>query len=85
MANSEGYARRWPPATGKTVVMAMLIAWQIIKQSHIQKTILVFAKHVFVVAPGLTVKNRLEVINPAAESNYYREFDIVPFKLSCKN
>ena len=66
--------------TGKTVVMAMLIAWQIINKIT-YKNDPRFAKHVFVVAPGLTVKNRLEVINPAAESNYYREFDIVPSTL----
>ena len=52
--------------TGKTVVMAMLIAWQIINKVT-YKNDPRFAKHVLVVAPGLTVKNRLEVVNPAAE------------------
>ena len=66
--------------TGKTVVMAMVIAWQIINKVT-YKNDPRFAKHVFVVAPGLTVKNRLEVINPAATSNYYREFDVVPSTL----
>jgi len=37
-----------------------------------------FAKHVLVVAPGLTVRNRLRVLEPANPGNYYDEFDVVP-------
>jgi type III restriction enzyme len=33
---------------------------------------------VFVVAPGLTVKNRLSVLYPDSPGNYYDEFNIVP-------
>ncbi len=65
--------------TGKTVVMAMLIAWQIInKMTYRQDTR--FSKDVLVVSPGLTVRNRLQVLNPSApeESNYYVEFDLIP-------
>lgn len=66
--------------SGKTVVMAMLIAWQILnKVTYPQDTR--FSKNVLVVAPGLTVKSRLQVLNPAAENNYYREFNIVPSAL----
>ncbi|HSH25473.1 MAG TPA: hypothetical protein VLA13_08040, partial [Massilibacterium sp.] len=36
------------------------------------------SKNVFVVAPGLTVKNRLQVLQPFGEGNYYDEFNIVP-------
>ncbi len=69
--------------TGKTVVMAMVIAWHILnKVTYSQDPR--FSKNILVVAPGLTVKNRLEVINPAAEPNYYREFDIVPSSLAQK-
>ena len=49
--------------SGKTVVMAMLIAWQVInKVTYPQDTR--FSKYVFVVAPGLTVKSRQQVLLP---------------------
>ena len=65
--------------TGKTVVMAMLIAWQIInKMTYRQDTR--FSKDILVISPGLTVRNRLQVLNPSApeRSNYYLEFDLIP-------
>ncbi len=63
--------------TGKTVVMAMVIAWQVLnKVAYPQDDR--FAKHIFVIAPGLTVKSRLQVLIPAGPGNYYDEFDIVP-------
>jgi len=66
--------------TGKTVVMAMLIAWQVLnKITNRQDTR--FAKDVLIVAPGLTVKSRLSVLYPSAEDNYYEEFNIVPVGL----
>ncbi len=69
--------------TGKTVVMAMMIAWHILnKVSSPQDTR--FAKNVFIVAPGLTVKSRLSVLQPSDGNNYYEEFDIVPGDLMDK-
>ena len=69
--------------SGKTIVMAMLIAWQVLnKVTYPQDTR--FSKHIFVVAPGLTVKNRLQVLIPAGTGNYYEEFNIVPVALSEK-
>lgn len=66
--------------TGKTVVMAMLIAWQILnKVTYPQDKR--FSKNVFIVAPGLTVKSRLQVLYPADPENYYEEFNIVPPEL----
>ena len=66
--------------TGKTVVMAMLIAWHILnKAAYPQDTR--FAKNVLVVAPGLTVKSRLAVLEPSHEENYYKAFRIVPSTL----
>ncbi len=65
--------------TGKTVVMAMLIAWQVInKMTYKQDTR--FSKDILVVSPGLTVRNRLQVLNPSApeDNNYYLEFDLIP-------
>ncbi len=63
--------------SGKTIVMAMLIAWQVLnKITYPQDTR--FSKHIFVVAPGLTVKSRLQVLLPSAAGNYYDEFNIAP-------
>ena len=66
--------------TGKTVVMAMVIAWHILnKVTYTQDTR--FAKNVLVVAPGLTVKSRLAVLEPSHPDNYYEAFRVVPFPL----
>ncbi len=66
--------------SGKTVVMAMVIAWHILnKVANPQDAR--FSKNVLVVAPGLTVKKRLEVLDPPAEGNYYEAFNIVPSAL----
>ena len=63
--------------TGKTVVMAMVIAWHILnKVTYPQDTR--FAKNVLVVAPGLTVRNRLAVLEPSHAENYYEAFRVVP-------
>lgn len=63
--------------SGKTVTMAMLIAWQVLnKMTYPQDAR--FSKYIFVVAPGLTVKSRLQVLIPSSPGNYYDEFNIVP-------
>ncbi len=66
--------------SGKTVVMAMLIAWQVINKVTYPQDAR-FSKHVFVVAPGLTVKSRLQVLLPAGKGNFYDEFNVVPASL----
>ena len=66
--------------SGKTLVMAMVVAWQVLNKiasPHDKR----FSKNVFVVAPGLTVRQRLAVLLPAAEGNYYDRFDMVPAAL----
>ena len=63
--------------SGKTIVMAMLITWQVLnKVTYPQDKR--FSKYFFVVAPGLTVKSRLQVLLPSNINNYYDEFNIVP-------
>lgn len=63
--------------TGKTIVMAMLIAWQVLnKVAYPQDTR--FSKHVLVIAPGLTVRSRLEVLHLSGPGNYYEQFRVVP-------
>ncbi len=66
--------------SGKTVVMAMVIAWHILnKVTYPQDTR--FARHVLVIAPGLTVRSRLAVLEPSHAESYYDEFRIVPSSL----
>ena len=69
--------------TGKTVVMAMLIAWQTINRATYPQDRR-FSQHIFIVAPNLTVRERLSVLNPSNENNYYHEFSVVPRSLNEK-
>ncbi len=69
--------------TGKTVVMAMLVAWQIINKVTYPQDAR-FSKNVLIIAPGLTVKNRLAVLRYSEKNNYYDEFGIVPISLKEK-
>lgn len=62
---------------GKTIVMAMLIAWQVLNKVANSKDTR-FSKNVLAIAPGLTVRSRLSVLEPAGVGNYYEEFNIVP-------
>ena len=77
--NIERFCSKMATGTGKTVVMAMLIAWQIINKMTYRQDAR-FSKDILVISPGLTVKNRLQVLNPSAseENNYYVEFDLIP-------
>jgi type III restriction enzyme len=63
--------------TGKTVVMAMLIAWQTINKAMAPKDPR-FTKRFLVVTPGITIRDRLGVLHPERTDNYYRERDLVP-------
>lgn len=63
--------------SGKTIVMAMVIAWHVLNKVASPQDAR-FSKSVLVIAPGLTVKNRLVVLEPAGSGNYYEAFNIVP-------
>ena len=68
---------------GKTTVMAMLIAWMVCnKVSYPQDKR--FSKYVFIVAPGLTVRNRLQVLQTGGADNCYTQFNVVPVGLMDK-
>lgn len=63
--------------SGKTVVMAMVIAWHVLNKvayPHDNR----FTKSILIIAPGLTVRNRLGVLEPSHSENYYDLFRIVP-------
>ena len=62
---------------GKTTVMAMIITWQVLNALTYPKRNKDFSRAIFIVAPGLTVKGRLQVLIPSAGS-YYDEFNLCP-------
>ena len=76
-----GQFSRWcskmATGSGKTIIMAMIISWQVLNKINNSKDIR-FSKNVLVIAPGLTVKNRLSVLRPSSSDNYYEEFNIIP-------
>jgi type III restriction enzyme len=63
--------------TGKTVVMAMLVAWHTINKV-MSPSDARFVKQFLVVTPGITIRDRLGVLLPSRADNYYKERDLVP-------
>ena len=63
--------------SGKTIVMAMVIVWQIVNKTTYPRDTR-FSKNILVMAPGLTVKLRLQVLLPERDDNFYDHFSIVP-------
>lgn len=63
--------------TGKTTVMAMIVVWQVLNALTYPKR-KDFSSALFVVAPGLTVRERLQVLQPGHLQNYYDQFSICP-------
>ncbi|MCR4412946.1 MAG: DEAD/DEAH box helicase family protein, partial [Thermoguttaceae bacterium] len=73
-------ASKMATGSGKTVVMAMLIAWQALnKMAHPQDAR--FTDSFLIVTPGITIRDRLRVLLPSDPGNYYRALDIVPADL----
>lgn len=63
--------------SGKTFVMAMLAAWSVLNKVQYRQDKR-FSDTVLVVCPNLTVKERLQVLLPSSDDNYYQKFDLVP-------
>ena len=66
--------------SGKTIVMAMVLAWHILNKVTYPQDAR-FSKNVLVIAPGLTVKSRLAVLETSHPANYYEAFRVVPHTL----
>jgi type III restriction enzyme len=62
---------------GKTTVMAMLIAWQTINAVR-RPGSTKFTRGFLVVAPGLTIRDRLRVLQPNDADSYYASRELVP-------
>ncbi len=62
---------------GKTTVMAMIIAWHTLNKVRSPQS-RTFTKGFLLVAPGITIRDRLRVLMPNDPDNYYRSFSMVP-------
>ena len=74
------YACKMATGSGKTVVMAMLIAWAFCTRGPTPGAPRC-PRRALVVCPNLTIKERLQVLRPGDPDNYYDRFDIVPSSL----
>lgn len=82
-AHNDGLPRvalKMATGSGKTVVMAMLIAWQTLNKLASPNDVR-FAKRFLVITPGITIRDRLRVLDPADAENYYDLRDLVPADL----
>ncbi len=62
---------------GKTTIMAMLIAWQTVNAVR-RPTSKNYTKGFLIVTPGITIRDRLQVLLPNDLNNYYDRLDLVP-------
>jgi type III restriction enzyme len=62
---------------GKTTVMAMIIAWQTINAARRSGSAR-FTSGFLVVTPGITIKDRLRVLQPNDPDSYYQSNELVP-------
>jgi type III restriction enzyme len=63
--------------SGKTIVMAMLIAWHTLNKIANPQDAR-FSDNFLIVTPGITIRDRLRVLLPNDPQNYYRQRDIIP-------
>ena len=76
------YALKLATGTGKTVVMAMLVAWSTLHKRKVSGSTL--SANFLVLVPNLTVRDRVsgvprgDGLEPGGEHNLYKEFDVVP-------
>jgi type III restriction enzyme len=74
----ERLCNKMATGSGKTAVMAMIVTWQVLNALTYPKRNKDFSKAIFIVAPGLTVKERLQVLLPGGAGNYYDDFNLCP-------
>ncbi len=80
-ANPELYRLAFKMATGsgKTVVMAMIIAYQALNKIRYPMDTR-FTDTFVIITPGITIRDRLNVLLPNDPKNYYRERDILSYQ-----
>ena len=76
------YAAKMATGAGKAAVMGMLIAWQTLNAvSTTRSRNLRHGQRFAVLTPGLTVRERLQVLLPSHPDNIYDEMGLVPRNL----
>jgi type III restriction enzyme len=70
-------AMKLATGAGKTTVMAMLIAWHAINKAR-RPNSKTFTDAFLVIAPGITIRDRLRVLKPEAPDSIYERLSIVP-------
>lgn len=73
-------ALKMATGSGKTTVMAMLIAWQAINAARTPGSSR-YSRGFLIVAPGITIKDRLRVLQPNDTDSYYTTRGLVPLDL----
>jgi type III restriction enzyme len=73
----ERIALKMATGSGKTTVMAMIIAWQTINSLR-YPTSNRFTRGFLVVTPGITIRDRLRVLKPNDPDSYYASRELVP-------
>lgn len=73
----ERIALKMATGSGKTTVMAMIIAWQTINALR-YPTSKKYTRGFLVVTPGITIRDRLRVLQPNDPDSYYDSRDLVP-------
>ena len=63
--------------SGKTTVVAMLIAWHTVNAVRSPNSTL-FSKGFLIITPGITIRDRLRVLLPSDPDNYYATRHLVP-------
>lgn len=74
----ERLCNKMATGSGKTTVMAMIITWQVLNALTYPKRHKDFSRALFIVTPGLTVKERLKVLYTGHPDNYYDVFALCP-------
>jgi type III restriction enzyme len=70
-------AMKMATGSGKTTVMAMLIGWQTVNAVR-SPTSTLFSRGFLIIAPGITIRDRLRVLLPDDPENYYRTRELLP-------
>ncbi|MEI7849973.1 MAG: DEAD/DEAH box helicase family protein, partial [Chloroflexota bacterium] len=76
----ERIALKMATGSGKTTVMAMIIAWQTINALRYPNS-KKFTRGFLVVTPGITIRDRLRVLQPNDPYSYYDNRELVPTDL----
>jgi type III restriction enzyme len=70
-------ALKMATGAGKTTVMAMIIAWQTLNAVRMPGSDR-FSRAFLIVTPGITIRDRLQVLYPEHPESYYRSRELLP-------